>query len=186
MDFTSQLPVTSSHCTEWQKPGHNASPGHWHALTRSDPCLRGLLCRSSREKILSCSTTHATGCIQVKRHRSWWCSGSGGHSNDETLQVRVQTHPQKGGHLGTLRHTKVPKTGCAPTLRNAASLQKHRSVARKARVKQVRPWTYSAYMHLFVQNWLLGTRAAKTLIPIGSLHRERRKETILLNVCTFT
>ena len=34
MDFTSLLPVTSGHCTEWQKPGHNASPGHWRALTQ--------------------------------------------------------------------------------------------------------------------------------------------------------
>ena len=34
MDFTSLLPVTSGHCTEWQKPGHNASPGHWYALTQ--------------------------------------------------------------------------------------------------------------------------------------------------------
>ena len=34
MDFTSLLPVTSSHCTEWQKHGHDASPGHWYALTQ--------------------------------------------------------------------------------------------------------------------------------------------------------
>ena len=34
MDFTSLLPVTSGHCTEWQKPGHNASSGRWYALTQ--------------------------------------------------------------------------------------------------------------------------------------------------------
>ena len=34
MDFTSPSPVTSSNCTEWQKPGHNASSGHWCALTQ--------------------------------------------------------------------------------------------------------------------------------------------------------
>ena len=33
MDFTSQLPVTSGHCTEWQKLGRDASPGHCYALT---------------------------------------------------------------------------------------------------------------------------------------------------------
>ena len=38
MDFTSLEPVTSGHCTEWQKPGHNASPGHWYALTQVRSC----------------------------------------------------------------------------------------------------------------------------------------------------
>ena len=28
MDFTSQLPVTSGHCTVWQKHGHNAGSEH--------------------------------------------------------------------------------------------------------------------------------------------------------------
>ena len=34
MDFTSLLLVTSGHCAEWQKHGHNASPGHWYAPTQ--------------------------------------------------------------------------------------------------------------------------------------------------------
>ena len=33
MDFTSQLPVTSGHCTVWQKHGHDAGPEHSHAPT---------------------------------------------------------------------------------------------------------------------------------------------------------
>ena len=41
MDFTSLLPVTSSYCTEWQKPGHNASPGIGMLQRRPDPYLSG-------------------------------------------------------------------------------------------------------------------------------------------------
>ena len=33
MDFTSQLPVTSGHCTVWQKHGHDAGPEHSYAPT---------------------------------------------------------------------------------------------------------------------------------------------------------
>ena len=50
MDFTSLLPVTSGHCTEWQKPGHNASPGHWYALTQV---------RSLSKWIRGCYAEHA-------------------------------------------------------------------------------------------------------------------------------
>ena len=31
MDFTSQLLVTSGHCTVWQKPGHDAGQEHSYA-----------------------------------------------------------------------------------------------------------------------------------------------------------
>ena len=33
MDFTSQLPVTSGHCTVWQNPGHDAGQEHSYAPT---------------------------------------------------------------------------------------------------------------------------------------------------------
>ena len=64
-------------------------------------------------------------------------------ANDESLQVRVRKSHPPGGRSSRHPSThKGVKTGCALTLRSAASLQKHRSVACKARVKQVKPWTY--------------------------------------------
>ena len=50
MDFTSLLPVTSGHCTEWQKHGHDASPGHRYALTQV---------RSLSKWISGCYADHA-------------------------------------------------------------------------------------------------------------------------------
>ena len=103
-----------------------------------------LLCRSCRGKILSCSTTLATGCTDKSRGI---VVGSvqvvAAIANDESLQVRVRkAHPPEGrSSLHPSAH-KGAKTGCALTLRHAASLQKHCPVACKARVKQVRPWTY--------------------------------------------
>ena len=144
MDFTSLLPVTSGHCTEWQKPGHNASPGHWYALTQ------WLLCRSCRGKILSCSTTLATGCTYKSRGIVVGrVQAVAAIANDESLQVRVRkAHPPEGrSSLHPSAH-KGARTGCALTLRNAASLQKHCPVACKARVKQVRPWTYPSMVYV--------------------------------------
>ena len=103
-----------------------------------------LLCRSCRGKILSCSTTLATGCTDKSRGI---VVGSvqvvAAIANDESLQVRVRkAHPPEGrSSLHPSAH-KGAKTGCALTLRHAASLQKHCPVACKARVKQVRPWAY--------------------------------------------
>ena len=34
VNWTSLLPVTSGHCTGWQKHGHNASSRHWYSLTQ--------------------------------------------------------------------------------------------------------------------------------------------------------
>ena len=112
-----------------------------------------LLCRSCRGKILSCSTTLATGCTYKSRGI---VVGSvqavAAIANDESLQVRVRkAHPPPEGRssLHPSAH-KGARTGCALTLRNAASLQKHCPVACKARVKQVRPWTYPSKTLLII------------------------------------
>ena len=68
---------------------------------------------------------------------------------DESLQVRVRkAHPPEGRSSRHPSAHKGAKTGCVPTLRNAASSQKHCSVACKARVKQVRPWTYPSMVYV--------------------------------------
>ena len=159
-----------------------------------------LLCRSCRGKILSCSTTLATGCTYKSRGI---VVGSvqavAAIANDESLHVRVRkAHPPEGrSSLHPSAH-KGARTGCALTLRNAASLQKHCPVACKARVKQVRPWTYPSMCSLYkIGNvghqqrelrFPLGIlhchslppacweRGAEALIPIGSLYRECRKQ----------
>ena len=41
MDFTSQLPVTSGHCTVWQKHGHDAVPSIAMLQRRLHPCQSG-------------------------------------------------------------------------------------------------------------------------------------------------
>ena len=115
-----------------------------------------MLCRSCRGKFLLCSTTHATGCTYKSRGI---VVGSvqtvAAIANDESLQVRVRkSHPLEGRSSRRPSVHKGAKTGCALTLRNAASSQKHCSVACKARVKEVRPWTYPSMVNdLFVQNW---------------------------------
>ena len=43
MDFTSQLPVTSGHCTVWQKPGHDAGQEHSYAPTPVVSMSNGLV-----------------------------------------------------------------------------------------------------------------------------------------------
>ena len=108
-----------------------------------------LLCRSCRGKILSCSTTHATGCTYKSRGV---VVGSvqtvAAIAYDESLQVRVRkSHPPEGRSSWHPSAHKGAKTGCVLTSRNAASLQKHCSVACKARVKQVRPWTYPSMVY---------------------------------------
>ena len=41
-----------------------------------------------------------------------WCSDSGGHSKQRKPAGKdAKGSPPKGGHLGTLRHTEVPKRG---------------------------------------------------------------------------
>ena len=70
-------------------------------------------------------------------------------ANDESLQVWVRkSHPPEGRSSRHPSAHKGAKTGCALTLRNAASLQKHCSVACKARVKQVRPWTCPSMVYV--------------------------------------
>ena len=101
-------------------------------------------------KNLSCSTTHSTGCTY--KSRGILVGGAqtvAAIANDESLQVRVRkAHPPEGrSSLHPSAH-KGARTGCALTLRNAASLQKHCPVARKARVKQVRPWTYPSMVYV--------------------------------------
>ena len=84
MDFTSQLPVTSGHCTVWQKHGHDAGLEHSYAPTSVVSMSKWISgCYAScRGKNLSCSTTHSTDCTYKPRGilYSWWCSDSGGHS----------------------------------------------------------------------------------------------------------
>ena len=72
-----------------------------------------------------------------------------------TQQQTKQNQPQPTGRDSTEGRSslhpsahKGAKTGCALTLRNAVSLQKHCPVACKARVKQVRPWTYPSMVHV--------------------------------------
>ena len=43
MDFTTQLPVTSGHCTVWQKPGHDAGQEHSYAPTPDVSMSNGLV-----------------------------------------------------------------------------------------------------------------------------------------------
>ena len=124
MNFTSLLPVTSGHCTEWQKPGHNASPGHWYALTQV---------RSLSKWISGCYADHAVENTFLVA---------------QPMQLARKSHPPEGRSSRHPSAHKGAKTGRALTLRNAASLQKHCSVARKARVKQVRPWTYPSMVYV--------------------------------------
>ena len=64
MDFTSQSPVTSGHCTVWQKHGHDAGSEHCYAPTPVASMSKWISgCYAScHGKNLSCSTTHSTGC----------------------------------------------------------------------------------------------------------------------------
>ena len=102
--------------------------------------------------------------------------------------LRSSLHPS--AHKG--------RTGCALTLRNAASLQKHCSVACKG-VKQVRPTYPSMYMCLFVQLAMsdighpplplsttpVGTRSQDSLLLAHCVVNVEKKLATLLNVCTF-
>ena len=76
----------------------------------------------------------------------WW------HNPCNRLHIQVKRHSSWCIHEGkSSRHLsahKGAKTECALTLRNAASLQKHCSVACKARVKQVRPWTFLSMVYV--------------------------------------
>ena len=61
MDLTSQLPVTSGHCTVWQKPGHNAGQEHSYSYAACIHVKRiSGCCASCRRKNLSCGATHST------------------------------------------------------------------------------------------------------------------------------
>ena len=84
---------------------------------------------------------------QVKRHGS--VQAVAAIANDESLLVRVRKAfpPEGRPSLHPSAH-KGAKTGCVLTLRNAVSLQKHCPVACKARVKQVKPWTYPSMVHV--------------------------------------
>ena len=74
--------------------------------------------------------------IQVKRHSSCSVQTVAAMANDESLQVRVRkSHPREGRSSRHPSAHKGAKTGRALTLRNAASSQKHCSVACKDRVK---------------------------------------------------
>ena len=106
---------------------------------------------------------NATGCMQVKRHCSWWCSSSGGHSKQrKPAKRRSSQHPS--AHKGA-------KNGVRLSLRTAASLQKHCPVARKARVKQVRPWTYPSMVYVPLCTKLVMSDANRELrFPLDILH----------------
>ena len=138
--------------TSDQRPLHRVAKTWSQCKSRALVCSNAewLLCRSCRGKILSCSTTLATGCTYKSRGI---VVGSvqavAAIANDESLQVRVRkAHPPEGrSSLHPSAH-KGARTGCALTLRNAASLQKHCPVACKARVKQVRPWTYPSMVYV--------------------------------------
>ena len=130
----------------WQNHGHDAGQEYRNApmpVASMSKWSSGSYA-ACRGKNLSCSTTHATDCTY--KSRGMLPGGNqtvAAKANDESLQVRVRkSHPPEGRSTQHPSAHKGAKTGCALTLRNAASLQKHCSVARKARVKQVRPWTY--------------------------------------------
>ena len=116
MDFTSQSPVTSGHCTVWQKHGLVQVPSIAMLQRPLYPCQSGCyaLCRG---KNLSCSTTHSTDCT----HKSRGILVGGVQTvaaiaNDECLQVRVRkAHPPEGR---SSQHPSAPegaKTGCSLT-----------------------------------------------------------------------
>ena len=91
-------------------------------------------------------------------------------ANNESLQVRVRkAHPPKGSSQHPSAH-KGCQTGCAPTLRNAASLQKHCPVACKARVKQVRPWTYPSMVYVPLCTTLVMSDVNRGKSSIATLH----------------
>ena len=118
MDFTSQLPVTSGHCSVWQKHGHDAGPEHGYAPTPVVSMSKWISgCYAScRGKNLSCST-HSTGCTYKSRGI---LVGSvqtvAAIANDESLQVRARkAHPPEGR---SSQHPSAPrgaKTGCPLT-----------------------------------------------------------------------
>ena len=82
MDFTSQLPVTSGHCTVWQKPGHDAGQEHSYAPTPVVSMSKWISgCYAScRGKNLSCGTTHSTDCTYKSRGMLVGDVEGGGHS----------------------------------------------------------------------------------------------------------
>ena len=119
MDFTSQLPVTSGHCTVWQKHGHDAGPEHSYAPTPVVSMSKWISgCYAScRGKNLSCGTTHSTDCTY--KSRGILVGGVqtvAAIANDESLQVRVRkAHPPEGR---SSQHPSAPggaKTGCPLT-----------------------------------------------------------------------
>ena len=144
--------MTSGHCTEWQNLVTMQVSGIGMLQRRSDPCLFGsvvaMLIMPWKNPFLQhnpCNWLH----IQVKRHSSWCVQAVAAIANDESLQVRVRkSHPPEGRSSRHPSAHKGAKTGCVLTLRSAASLQKHCSVACKARVKQVRPWTYPSMVYV--------------------------------------
>ena len=82
MDFTSQLPVTSGHCTVWQKPGHEAGQEHSYAPTPVVSMSKWISgCYAScRGKNRSCGTTHSTDCTYKSRGILVGDIEGGGHS----------------------------------------------------------------------------------------------------------
>ena len=121
------------------KTGHNASLRHWYALTQVrslSKWIRG--CYADHAVENSFLVAHATGCTYKSRGI---VVGSvqtvAAIANDESLQVRVRkSYPPEGRSSRHPSAHKGAKTGCAPTLRNAASSQKHCSVACKAHVNR--------------------------------------------------
>ena len=99
-DFASQLPVTSGHCTVWQKHGHDAGPEHSNAPSPVVSMSRWISgCYAScRGKNLSCGTTHSTDCTYKSRGILVGdVQTVAAIANDESLQVRVRkVHPPEG------------------------------------------------------------------------------------------
>ena len=119
MDFTSQLPVTSGHCTVWQKHGHDAGLEHSYAPTSVVSMSKWISgCYASRRgKNLSCSTTHSTDCTY--KSRGILVGGVqtvAAIANDESLQVRVRkAHPPEGRSSQHPSARRGAKTGCPLT-----------------------------------------------------------------------
>ena len=118
MDFTSQLPVTSGHCTVWQKLGHEAGQEHSYAPTPVASMSKWISgCYAScRGKNLSCGTTHSTDCTYKSRGILVGVVEEAVIANDESLQIRVrQAYPPEGR---STQHPSAPegaKTGCPLT-----------------------------------------------------------------------
>ena len=61
---------------------------------------------------------------QVKRHSSWQCSDSGGHSKRESLLVRVRRHTPKGRSSRHPSAHRGPKNGVSPNFEKCCVIAK--------------------------------------------------------------